>query len=102
MEQIKTKRKVDRLEEKIEKIGTKVITVEDLNESNNNISDAIHQLKNEMNFLSQKKHSGNSCNEAEANVTNITDKKKTEDHIDDINHFVKQEKGKKHNLSSNL
>ena len=102
MEQIKTNRKVDRLEEKIEKIGTKVITVEDFNESNNNISDAIHQLKNEMNFLSQEKHSGNSCNEAETNVTNITDEKKTEDHINDLNHVVKQEKGKKHNLSSNL
>ena len=85
---------MDQLEEKIEKLDAKVLTVEDLIESNNNISDAIHQLKNEINFLSQEKHSGNSCNEAETNVTNITDEKKTEDHIDDLNHVVKQEKGK--------
>ena len=84
---------MDRLEEKIEKIGTKVITVEDLNESNNNISVAIDQLKYEMQSLVLGMYSGNSCNEAETNVTN-NKTNFTEDRTDAPNHVVKQEKGK--------
>ena len=48
MEQIKTNQKVDNLEEKIEKLGTKVITMDDLNEVNKNISDVIDQLEEKM------------------------------------------------------
>ena len=54
LEQIKTNKKVDNLEEKIEKLGTKVITMDDLNEVNKNISDAIDQLE-EKRSLEQNK-----------------------------------------------
>ena len=83
--QIKTDKKVDNLEEKIEKLGSKVITVEDLNEVNNNISDAIDQLKDEMK-TSLEKFSEYGCNEVETDVPNIANGNKdrtilTEDHI---------------------
>ena len=63
--QIKTDKKVDNLEEKIEKLGSKVITVEDLNEVNNNISDAINELGNELKNFTLEKYTGNGCNEVD-------------------------------------
>ena len=89
LEQRKTNIKVDQLEEKIDKLGTKVITVEDLNEANNKISDAIDQLKDEMKNITLDERSGNGCIEAETNVD-------SEDDIDVLNHVVKEveEKGK--------
>ena len=89
LEQRKTNIKVDQLEEKIDKLGTKVITVEDLNEANNKISDAIDQLKDVMKNITQDERSGNGCIEAETNVD-------SEDDIDVLNHVVKEveEKGK--------
>ena len=89
LEQRKTNLKVDQLEEKIDKLGTKVITVEDLNEANNKISDAIDQLKDVMKNITQDERSGNGCIEAETNVD-------SEDDIDVLNHVVKEveEKGK--------
>jgi len=68
--QIETNKRVDNMEEKIEKLGSKVITVEDLNEVNNNISDAIDQLKDEMK-TSLEKFSEYGCNEPETNVPNL-------------------------------
>ena len=65
LEQIKTNKKVDQLEEKLEMLGTKVITVEDLTEVNNNISEAIDQLENEMKTFILEKFSENGCNEAD-------------------------------------
>ena len=89
LEQRKTNIKVDQLEEKIDKLGTKVITVEDLNEANNKISDSIDQLKDVMKNITQDERSGNGCIEAETNVD-------SEDDIDVLNHVVKEveEKGK--------
>ena len=93
LEQRKTNIKVVQLEEKIDKLGTKVITVEDLNEANNKISDAIDQLKDEMKNITQDERSGNGCIEAETNVD-------SEDDIDVLNHVVKEveEKGKINHL----
>merc|ERR1711973_841207 len=71
LEQILTSKKVDQLEEKIDKLVTKVITVEDLNEVNNNISDAINELKNELKTFTLEKYAGNDCYEAENGVPNI-------------------------------
>merc|ERR1712131_473731 len=68
--QIETNKRVDNMEEKIEKLGSKVITVEDLNEVNNNISDAIYQLTDEMK-TSLEKFSEHGCNEPETNVPNL-------------------------------
>ena len=65
LEQIKTNKKVDQLEEKLEMLGTKVITVEDLTEVNNNISEAIDQLENEIKTFILEKFSENGCNEAD-------------------------------------
>ena len=100
-EQIKTNKKVDQLEEKIEKLRTKVVTVEDLNEVNNNITDAIDKLKNEVKTFTLEKYSGKSCNEAETNGANIANenhdrKNLPEDHTDALNHVVQEveEKGK--------
>ena len=95
-EQIKTNKKVDQLEEKIEKLGTKVVTVEDLNEVNNNITDAIDKLKNEVKTFTLEKYSGKSCNEAETNGANIANENQTDDHTDAFNHVVQEveEKGK--------
>ena len=99
LEQIKTNKKVEQLEEKIEKLGTKVITVEDLNEVNNYISDAIDQLKDEMK-TSLEKFSEYGCNEPETNVPNLANGNKdetnlTEDHINALNHVKEmEEKGK--------
>ena len=90
LEQIKTNKKVDQLEEKIEKLGTKVITLEDLNEVNNNISDAIDQLKIEMKTFTQEKHS-------ETNVANIAIENQ-EDHIDALKHGVQEEEEKGKNI----
>ena len=89
LEQRKTNIKVDQLEEKIDKLGTKVITVEDLNEANNKISDSIDQLKDVMKNITQDERSGNGCIEAETNVD-------SDDDIDVLNHVVKEveEKGK--------
>ena len=96
-EQIKTNKKVDQLEEKIEKLGTKALTVEDLNEVNNNITDAIDQLKTEMKTFTL----GSGCNEAETNSANIANENRdrtnlAEDQIDGLNHVFKEmeEKGK--------
>merc|ERR1711973_954716 len=88
--QIETNKRVDNMEEKIEKLGSKVITVEDLNEVNNNISDAIDQLKDEMK-TSLEKFSEYGCNEPETNVPNLANGNKdetnlTEDHINALNH----------------
>ena len=97
--QIETNKRVDNMEEKIEKLGSKVITVEDLNEVNNNISDAIDQLKDEMK-TSLEKFSEYGCNEVETDVPNIANGNKdgtilTEDHIDALNHVKEvEEKGK--------
>ena len=93
LEQRKTNIKVDQLEEKIDKLGTKVITVEDLNEANNKISDSIDQLKDVMKNITQDERSGNGCIEAETNVD-------SEDDIDVLNHVVKEveEKGKINHL----
>ena len=97
LEQIKTNKKVDRLEEKIEKLGTKVATLDDLNEVNNNISEAIDQLKNEIETLTLEKHSGNGCNETDKNVANGNQDgtNSIEDHIDAPSNDIKQveEKG---------
>ena len=95
-EQIKTNKKVDQLEEKIEKLGTKLVTVEDLNEVNNNITDAIDKLKNEVKTFTLEKYSGKSCNEAETNGANIANENQTDDHTDAFNHVVQEveEKGK--------
>ena len=99
LEQRKTNKKVDNLEEKIAKLGSKVITVEDLNEVNNNISDAIDQLKDEMK-TSLEKFSEYGCNEPETNVPNLANGNKdetnlTEDHINALNHVKEvEEKGK--------
>ena len=99
LEQIKTNKKVDKLEEKIEKLGTKVITVEAVTEVNNNISEAIDQLKDEMKTFILEKYSENGCNES--NIANIADENKdrtnlAEDHNDTLNHVVQEveEKGK--------
>ena len=98
LEQIKTNKKVDQLEEKIEKLGTKVITLEDLNEVNNNISDAIDQLKIEMKTFTQEKHSGNGCNKlSETNVAKIAIENQ-EDHIDALKHVVQEEEEKGKNI----
>ena len=97
LEQIKTNKKVDQLEEKIEKLGTKVITLEDLNEVNNNISDAIDQLKTDMKTFIQEKYSGNGCNEAETDVSNIAIENQ-EDHIDALKHVVQEEEEKGKNI----
>ena len=100
LEQIKTNKKVDQLEEKLEKLGRKVITVEDLKEVNNNVSYAIDQLKNEIMTFRLEKYSENDCNKAETNVADIANGKKdetnlTEDHIDALNHDKEvEEKGK--------
>jgi len=93
--QIKTDKKVDNLEEKIEKLGSKVITVEDLNEVNNNISDAIDQLKDDMK-TSLEKFSEYGCSEPETDVPNIANGNKdgtnlTEDHTDALNHVKEME-----------
>ena len=100
-EQIKTNKKIDQLDEKVEKLGTKAVTLEDLNEVNNNISDAIDQLKTEMKIFALEKYSGRGCNEAETNGANIANENRdrtnlAEDQIDGLNHVVKvvQEKGK--------
>jgi len=99
LEQIKTNKKVDQLDEKIAKLGSKVMTVEDLNEVNNNISDAIDQLKDEMK-TSLEKFSEYGCNEPETNVPNFANGNKdgtilTEDNIDALNHVKEvEEKGK--------
>ena len=97
LEQIKTNKKIDQLEEKIEKLGTKVVTVEDLNEVNNNITDAIDQLKTEMKTFTLR----SGCNEAETNDANIANENLdgtnlAEDHIDGPKHVIKEmeEKGK--------
>ena len=100
-EQIKTNKKIDQLDEKVEKLGTKAVTLEDLNEVNNNISDAIDQLKTEMKIFALEKYSGRGCNEAETNGANIANENLdrtilAEDHIDGPNHVFKgvEEKGK--------
>ena len=97
LEQIKTNKKVDQLEEKIEKLGTKVATLDDLNEVNNNISEAIDQLRNEIETLTLEKHSGNGCNETDKNVANGNQDgtNSIEDHIDAPSNDIKQveEKG---------
>ena len=97
LEQIKTNKKVDQLEEKIEKLGTKAVTLEDLNEVNNNITDAIDQLKTEMKTFTMR----SGCNEAETNDANIANENfdgtnLAEDHIDGPKHVIKEmeEKGK--------
>ena len=97
LEQIKTNKKVDQLEEKIEKLGTKAVTLEDLNEVNNNITDAIDQLKTEMKTFTL----GSGCDEAETNGANIANENRdrtnlAEDQIDGLNHVFKEmeEKGK--------
>ena len=98
LEQIKTNKKVDQLEEKIEKLGTKVITLEDLNEVNNNISDAIDQLKTDVKTFIQEKHSGNGCTKlSETNVANIAIENQ-EDHIDALKHVVQEEEEKGKNI----
>ena len=96
LEQIKTNKKVDQLEEMIEKLGTKLVTVEDLNEVNNNITDAIDKLKNEVKTFTLEKYSGKSCNEAETNGANIANENQTDDHTEAFNHDVQEveEKGK--------
>ena len=100
LEQIKTNKKVDQLEEKLEKLGRKVITVEDLKEVNNNVSYAIDQLKDEMKTFILEKYSENGCCNV-SNIANIADENKdrtnlTEDHNDTLNHDVQgvEEKGK--------
>merc|ERR1711963_726319 len=99
-EQIKTNKKVDQLEEKIEKLGTKAVTLEDLNEVNNNITDTINQLKTEMKTFTLEKYSGNGCDEAETNRENIAnenlDRTNLAEEVDGLNHVVKvvEEKGK--------
>merc|ERR1711973_925538 len=92
LEQILTSKKVDQLEEKIDKLETKVITVEDLNEVNNNISDAINKLKNELKTFTLEKFAGNGCNEAENIVPNNANENQdrtnlTEGHTDALNHI---------------
>jgi len=67
LEQININKKVDQLKEKIEKIETIIITVEDLNEVNNNISDAINELGNELKNITLEKYTGNGCNEVDGN-----------------------------------
>ena len=96
-EQIKTNKKVDQLEEKIEKLGTKAVTLEDLNEVNNNITDAIDQLKTELKTFTL----GSGYDEAETNGANIANENRdrtnlAEDQIDGLNHVFKEmeEKGK--------
>ena len=103
LEQRKTNKKVDNLEEKIAKLGSKVITVEDLNEVNNNISDAIDQLKDEMK-TSLEKFSEYGCNEPETNVPNLANGNKdetnlTEDHINALNHAKEVERWKGKNIN---
>ena len=100
LEQIKTNKKVDNLEEKIAKLGSKVITVEDLNEVNNNISDAINELKNELKTFTLEKFAGNGCNEAENIVPNNANENQdrtnlTEGHIDALNHIKEVEENGK-------
>jgi len=92
LEQIKTNKKVDQLEEKIEELGTKALTVKDLNEVNNNICniDAIDQLKTEMKSFTL----GIGCKEAETDGAIIANEdldrtNLAEDHIDGPNLVVK-------------
>ena len=94
LEQIKTNQKVDQLEEKIGKLGTKVIKVEDLNETNKKIFDAFEELKNKINTFTQAKHSGNGCTGTKANIANDNQNETnlTEDHVED--YVAKEEKGK--------
>ena len=99
LEQIKTNKKVDQLEEKLEVLGTIVISVEDLTEVNNNVSYAIDQLKDEMKTFILEKYSEKGCNES--NIANIADENKdrtniAEVHNDTLNHDVEgvEEKGK--------
>ena len=101
LEQIKTNKKVDQFEEKIKNFGANVITVEDLNEVNNNILDAIVQFKNEIKTLTLVQNSGNGCMEADSNVANVANENQdsanlTAEHIDALKHVVKEveEKGK--------
>ena len=101
LEQSRTIKKVDKLEEKIEKLETKVITVDDLNEVKNNMIDVIAQFKNEMNTLTPVQNSGNGCIEAESNVANNANATQdstnlTAEHIDALKHVAKEveEKGK--------
>ena len=92
-EQIKTNKKVDQLEEKIEKLGTKAVTLEDFNEVSNNITDAINQLKTEMKTFTL----ASGCNEAETNGANIANENLDETNLaDGPNHVSKEveEKGK--------
>ena len=101
--QIETNKRVDNMEEKIEKLGSKVITVEDLNEVNNNISDAIDQLKDDMKS-SLEKFSEYGCNEPETNVPNLANGNKdetnlTEDHINALNHAKEMERWKGKNIN---
>ena len=100
LEQILTSKKVDQLEEKIDKFVTKVITVEDLNEVNNNISDAINELKNELKTFTLEKYAGNGCYEAENSVPNIANENQhrtnlTEGHTDALNHIKEVEENGK-------
>ena len=100
LEQRKTNKKVDNLEEKIAKLGSKVITVEDLNEVNNNISDAINELKNELKTFTLEKFAGNGCNEAENIVPNNANENQdrtnlTEGHTYALNHIKEVEENGK-------
>jgi len=81
-----------RLEGKIEKLETKVITVEDFNGANNNIIDAIDQLRNEIKTLTRVQYLENGCNDTETNESSEKQGSTslTEDPIDALNHLVKE------------
>jgi len=78
LEQIKTNQKIDHLEEKVEKLRTKVITIVDLNEVNKNTSDAIYQLERKISLEQIKTNKEVDQLEKKINLEQIKTNKKVD------------------------